>query len=94
MTLLEFLILTLAIWRIAHLLTNDTEDGPYQLLPPLRDWLRTNISTELFSCVWCFSIWAGAIVTVSYWLIPVYTIWLCLPFALSAGAILVDKYSG
>jgi hypothetical protein len=47
---------------------------------------------ELFSCVLCMSIWIGAFITLIYYLNPDIAFWGSLPFALSAGAILIDKH--
>lgn len=86
---MDYLILMLATWRLSSLFTD--EDGPFQIFAHLREWTETNISAELFNCLWCFSIWTGLILTVAYWYSPIYTRWIALPFALSAGAILIEK---
>jgi uncharacterized protein DUF1360 len=88
MTLLHILILSLATWRISSLLVN--EDGPYQMLAELRS--KTIKYTKLLECVWCVSLWIGVILIVAYYLFPLYAIWIMLPFALSAGAILADRF--
>lgn len=89
---MNYIILALAVWRISSLLTNDSERGPWDLLTEFRWWARQY--SGAFECVWCMSIWIAIIVAVSYWTIPVYTTWFCLPFALSAGAIIVDRITG
>ena len=94
------IILTLATWRISSLLVN--EMGPYDIFETLRYRLGVrydersvrygnNEIAKLFVCVWCLSVWVG-----SAWA----TLWginenmakiLALPFALSAGAVVVEK---
>ena len=104
MTLLDFIILSLATWRISSLFTNDSEAGPFHLL----DWIRyaagvrvneqneayaTNELAKLFTCLWCFSIYLGVGFTLFYWYAPVLAVWIALPFALSAVSIMVDKWT-
>lgn len=85
---MDFLILSLAVWRLSNLLVN--EDGPYQMLAEFRH-KAVNI-THLFECVWCLSIWLGLIAAVAYYFYPFWTVAAALPLALSAGAILADRY--
>jgi hypothetical protein len=99
---MELVILALANWRISSLLTNEDEHGPYEILDKIR-WLAgiaydekgypyaDNEFAKLFMCLWCMSIWIGIIQTILYVIIPVYTTWLFLPFALSAAAILIEE---
>ena len=89
---MDYLVLALATWRISSLLVN--EDGPYKLCKSVREWLQRIISAELFSCLWCASIWTATALTIAYWYAPGLTTWLALPFALSTLAIAVDKHNG
>lgn len=102
MTLLQFLILSLATYRISNLLID--ESGPFELLDIFRYKIGVrhndknipyglNQFAELFTCIYCLSIWIGVVITVSYTIIPEYTSWLCLPFALSSIAIGLHKYA-
>jgi hypothetical protein len=84
-TLFQFLVLSLATYRLARLFTIDV----------IFEWLRTRIwkkfppSTTfgyLFTCVWCMSIWFGSLVAISYTIESATTVILCLPLALSAVA--------
>lgn len=84
----------LATWRIAHMLVN--EDGPDDMIINLRTKFLspTMISLRptkgervlkgMFSCVWCMSIWVGAILAI----LPTRA---SVPFALSAVAIAIDE---
>jgi hypothetical protein len=92
MDLSHFLILALATWRISSLFTSDNENGPFEILDYVR-WHGRKISGA-FECLWCASMWIGIILTVTYYIVPAYTTWLCLPFAFSAIAIAWERYNG
>lgn len=92
--------LSLATWRISSLLVN--ESGPFGLFAWIRYWVgvqynehsqpyATNDFAELFTCLWCFSVWVGIGWAVLYWYAPLWAFWLALPFALSAVAIALDE---
>ena len=90
-SLLDTLILALAVFRICRLLIED------EILSGPRDrfWARfppesTKIG-YLLTCYWCLSIWVAIPVVALYLFVP----WLAIPvaavFALSAVAALVDR---
>ncbi len=101
---LHLIILIFAVYRIANLFTDDNEGGPRHSL----HWLRwkagvrydaetkkaygTNMVSRALSCFWCFSVWVGLFVTVPYIFWSQITITLLLPFALSAGALMIKRY--
>jgi len=59
------------------------EDGPFQ---------KTRLMIgEASQCMWCLSVWVGGILAIGFWIIPEVIILLSLPFALSAGAIVVKE---
>lgn len=98
---MDFIILALAVWRISNLFVN--EDGPFMIFAEIRrlagvtydeasEPIAGNEAAKLLVCIWCFSIWLGLAIAVAYYFYPVYTFWACLPFALSAGAIALDKW--
>ncbi len=98
MNSLHLIILSLATWRLSSLLT--AEEGPYKIFGKLRESVgvyyigdRVDAETELaklFSCTWCLSIWIGAIASVAY-VIYEPIVWIVMPLALSAAAIIVGK---
>lgn len=101
MDILHLAILTLATWRISNLFVN--EDGPYMLFAELRrlagvtygptsEPIAGNELAKLLTCVFCFSVWLGLAVVVAHYFYPIHTYWACLPFALSAGAIVIDRW--
>lgn len=100
---MAYLILTLATWRITSLLVN--EYGPFNLLERMRYRLGVrydeslqrigmNVVAEAFTCMWCLSVWVGLVLSIALYAMPVLSVWLLLPFALSAGAIVIDRLKG
>lgn len=100
---IDFIIYVLAAWRIASLFVN--ESGPFRIFLELREWsgithdesgraveVPDNFSAQLFSCVWCFSIWVGFFLTI-FWLIsPDWSLRFSVPFALSGGAVMIEAW--
>lgn len=100
---MAYLILALATWRITSLLVN--EYGPFNLLERLRyrlgvrydeslQRIGTNVVAEAFTCMWCLSVWVGMVLSIALYAMPVLSVWLFLPFALSAGAIVIERLKG
>lgn len=85
---MNYLILTLAIWRVSNLLVN--EDGPFQMLVKFRQGAVK--VTHLFDCLFCTSVWLGLIAAIGYYFFPFWVVAVALPFALSGGAIVVDRW--
>ena len=96
---IHFVILGLAVWRISRLLSS--ERGPYALLEKIRHLCgvrytdhgvttRSELS-KLISCPDCNSVWLGAIASVLYIILGIAIVWIALPFALSAFAIIVGS---
>lgn len=86
---LHFLILALATFRLARLLTTDT------VFEALREWIWKRkpphtLTGYLFTCNWCMSIWFGSLLTISYTIVPSVTFVASLPLALSAVAGLIS----
>lgn len=52
----------------------------------------TNVVAEAVYCPRCNSFWLGVMATASYSLAPETTVLICIPFALSAFAILVHNF--
>ena len=97
---MDYLILALATWRISSLLVN--EDVPWQIFGRFRslagvrydensERIVTGFWSELIICIWCTSVWVGLILMTLWGLWPQPTLWIAVPLALSAGAILIDK---
>ena len=99
MPLIDVLLLVGATWRLSALLAY--EDGPGRVFARVRERLGvaydphglpygTNWLAKGVVCPWCNSVWFGAFWAVAYWLLPG-VVWLALPLALSAGAIIVQE---
>lgn len=87
---ISFLVLSLATFRTARLLTTDV------ILEELRQkvWSKYPPQTKfgyLFTCNWCMSIWTASIITICYTIVPVATFVVALPFAFSAVAGLISS---
>ena len=94
---LRFLVAALATWRLSSLLV--AEDGPGRVFGRLRDFVgvedgaQPGFWRDLLGCIWCVSVWVGALCAFlaflpgEWW----YFLW---PFALSAMAILIGRYLG
>ena len=101
MSILHIVILSLATWRLSSLLA--AEEGPYNIFSKLRTKVgiyyiggRVDAQTELaklFSCTWCLSVWIGAIASIAYATIKEPIVWIVMPLALSAAAIIVGKFT-
>lgn len=81
---MTFIILCLATFRFSRLLTVDV------ILSSLREKIWNKFPPHvskfgyLFTCSWCMSIWVASAVTLCYTIIPIVTLLLCVPFAISA----------
>ena len=101
MTPLEFVVYCLATWRISSLLVN--EAGPFDVFVNIREvfGIKHNekvpyeypdtFFARLLSCIWCVSVWVGVFMTLVWIFVPGVLFLICLPFAFSAGAIIVER---
>jgi hypothetical protein len=100
LSLVEFAIYALATWRISSLLVD--EPGPFRMFIKLRIMVGITHDMDdnvamvpdtflagILSCIWCCSIWVGLFWTLMQF-VP-YSLYLALPFALSAAAIICIK---
>ena len=83
----EFIVGTLATWRLASLLTR--EEGPYSLFSRLRGAPVERGLRRALHCFYCASVWVAVPITgfVAPWGARSIVIWL----ALSGGACLLDR---
>lgn len=102
MTLVGFVILALAVWRMASLLAK--ESGPFDVFLKIRKvsgivyddndnivLIPETFFAQAISCVWCNSIYIGAFWTVMFVLLGPLSFLFALPFALSSIAVLVER---
>ncbi len=83
----KFILGTLAVWRVTHLLA--AEDGPFRLLARLRSRAGSGFWGGLMDCFYCLSLWVAAPVGVllgGSWRERLF-LWL----AISGAAILVNR---
>ena len=85
-----FIILCLATFRITRLFLFD------YILEPLRNliWKKFPPHTwlgYLLTCTWCFSIWVASGIAICYTIVPMVTVVVAIPFALSAVASIISK---
>ena len=101
-TITALLVLGLATWRLSSLLV--TEEGPFGILVKFRfiigikydelsNPVGTNIIADLFTCVWCASVWVGLFFVIIWLINANVAIIVSLPLALSAFAVLVDTFA-
>jgi hypothetical protein len=84
---LQFLICTLAVWRLTHLFV--MEDGPWDFVYHLRKVLGNSIFGKAMDCFYCLSIWMAvpfAFILFRDWL-SILVGWL----ALSGAACLLEQ---
>lgn len=96
MTAADFLILSLACWRAAFLVSHDQMPFGY-----VRDWSHRQTEGRFIglivllyyglSCIRCMSVWA-AILTFLLWFTPLQPI--VYIAAISGGALMLHKYTG
>ena len=69
--MIVLLLVGLSTWRVSSLLIR--EDGPWSIFNRLRAWAgvyrpgEVTPLAELFSCVWCVSVWVACIHTLIAW---------------------------
>lgn len=97
--IINLLILGLATWRLASLI--GYEEGVGNIFALIRRKLGerydetsnpipTNIIIEQITCIWCSSIWIGIFLGYFWVKYPEMTITICLPFALSSFAAIIN----
>jgi len=89
---LQFLIISLAVFRLTRLIIEDT------ILEPLRERTVFRLAPDselrsLFDCAWCLSFWLSVLAVISFLLFPQGTTWVALPFAFSSVTGLIASNS-
>ena len=92
-SLLDYAILALAVYRLTRLVTTDTILEKVRV----RIWRRFPIHENGFgymiTCTWCTSIWTSSLVMSVYKMFPEPTVFFCGILALSTAAGLIDRVS-
>lgn len=104
MDLIHIILYGLATWRISSMFVDEL--GPFNIFLSIRSLvgimpdpitgspigIPEKFLPKLLSCVWCFSVWVGIFFALlRYFFFPL-SIYISLPFALSAIAIAIDTY--
>lgn len=86
---MQFIMSSLAAWRITHLLTS--EDGPGDLVFKLRKMLGNSLPGKAMDCFYCLSLWVTVpfAALLSHEVTEAGITWL----ALSGAACLMEKFS-
>lgn len=84
---LQIVLISLAAWRITHLL--NAEDGPGQLLARLRRRAGSGIWGDLLDCFYCLSVWVA--VPFAWWAGHTLPERLLLWPAISGAAVLLER---
>lgn len=105
MDLTTFLLLSLAAWRIASLLVRET--GPFNIFVWVRErvgighdehgvpyMVPDNVFAGVLSCVFCASVWVAGGWLLFWLIVPGVAIKIATVFAISTGAILIDRWLG
>ena len=99
--MLDLLILVGATWRLTSLLV--WEEGPFEVFARLRHLLgvRYDDQSQPYGANWlakgvicpaCTSVWFGTLWVILYYLWGD-SVWIAMPFALSAGAIVLERWN-
>jgi len=86
-TLVRFVLVVFATWRVTHLLAN--EDGPGGVVFRLRRWLGESPLGGLMDCFNCLSFWVAAPAALFVAARPVS--WMVAWLALSGAACLLER---
>ena len=99
----EFTLLALAAWRVFHLIGHDDIlDKPRRYVTRLRaDWEKEGDPTgkdyreklgAFLECPYCLGFWIALIWWVAWLIFPTETVWLAVPWAISAGVVGAHRF--
>lgn len=102
MILSNLIIYCMAVWRISSLLVN--ESGPWYVFQKFRKlfgirhdlndvptYFPDNVFAQMFSCVWCTSIWVALFMFIFVSVSQYWAFRLGVIMAFSTGAIILDS---
>ena len=87
MDFLQFVVASLAVWRLSHLLAE--EDGPFDMIYLLRQKAGPGFFGSLLDCFYCVSIWTSF--PIGMWLGEGWLNKILLWLALSGAACLLEQ---
>ena len=90
MSLLDYAVISMAVWRIDHLFTGD-EVGPWDVILNTKLWAENHsrFLRGLLDCPYCFSVWAAPMLYAAYLTEIGRLIVICM--ALSGAAIFLEE---
>jgi len=91
LTTIDFLLITLATWRLARFITRD--DAPFALMKRFRDRFAPSPESGL-RCIYCTSIWTALLITLVYVVGGVIGQVVVVVLAASAGGLMLASFSG
>lgn len=86
----RFCLAVLASWRVTHLLAS--EDGPWDVIVKIREWLGQSILGKLMDCFYCLSLWIAA--PAALFVTRDWLEWIMVWLAISGGACLAERVGG
>ena len=101
--IIDFLVLSLATWRLSSLIATPGDDGPFDMFGKFRKlvgvrldevtgvYYGTNVVAKAVECVWCTSFWIGLGLGIFYLISGSPAVYFAFPFALSGAAIIVER---
>lgn len=100
--LFDLIVYALALWRVSSLL--QSENGPFDIFHKFRELVGIHHDDNgdileiedrwlprLMACVWCLSMFLALFYVPLIYFFHEIAFWLSVPFALSAGAIIVER---
>jgi len=87
MSVFEFVLAVLAVWRVTHLLS--AEDGPFNAIARLRKTAGRGFWGSLLDCFYCLSLWIA--IPIALWVRSSWGQRVIVWLALSAAAILINR---
>lgn len=102
MELIEFLILSLAAYRVAVMLADVEQEGPFGLLAKFRHLagVRFDELSQPFGkntlavgllCTYCNSVWLGLIALAAFLLLGDLSVLIAMPLAVSGFVVIAEK---
>ncbi len=101
--LMAVIVMALATWRLANMLADPEQVGPFEILSRIRTlagmrydlyskpYASTNFAKGMM-CVYCNSIWIGGLFLGLFIASSIVAFYVALPFALSAAAIWIEEH--
>lgn len=99
-----FVLISLAVWRIANMLSDIDQSGPWQILDKIRrraglkynensiPYANPGSLADMLTCIYCNSVWIAIFFYILWNVNQTLTIIVSIPLALSAVAIFLQEW--